>query len=85
MQHLGLIVPYITEGVPSVSTPFIVCFVIMLSFKWKLFERWADLFKLKDICYFCFCFWLSLIFGDSLIDVLVSTVISKTILTINGL
>jgi hypothetical protein len=83
MQLLDLIVPYITGDSVIVSHGFIVAFIVTLMFKWKLFEKWSFYFKLKDICYFCWCFWLSVPFCTSLIDLIVCTIVAKLIITIN--
>ena len=83
MQLLDLIVRWSTEETVIVSHGVVVSFAIALLFKWKFFDKWQDYFKLNNICYFCFCFWLSIPFSEGLIDVIVATMISKTILNLN--
>ena len=87
MQPLDLIVRWLTAVQLTVSTPAIVCFIILLGRKWELFDKWQDFFKLREICYFCFCFWLSLVFGidKGIINIIASTVIARTILSLNGI
>ena len=75
--HANLMDFDITHGI-------IVTFAMILLFKYKFFDWWFNKVILKtkyqDVCYFCFCFWLSMIFlilGFGVKDVIVSTIISR--------
>lgn len=83
MQHLDLILRYLTEVNVIVEHGAYVAFVITILFKYKFFEKWQYAFKLKDICYFCFCFWLSVPLCDNLGDLIVSTIVAKSIISLN--
>lgn len=55
---------------------------MILLFKWKFFDWWFDKIisrtKYQNICYFCFSFWLSMIFINfGLQDVIISTIIAR--------
>ena len=84
MYVSGLIVRYFTEVDVAVNNGFIVAFLAILLYKWNFFKSWAEKFRLKDICYFCWCFWLSVPFCSNFTELVVSTIVAKTILTINA-
>jgi len=85
MQPFDLIAPLDMEvsiGRVDVTHGVIITFIMILLFKYKFFEWWFDNVILKtkyqDICYFCFCFWLSMLFiGFGVKDVIVSTIVSR--------
>jgi hypothetical protein len=83
MVLLDLISRYITEDSVTVEHGVYVAFFFTLLFKYKFFEWWQMFFKLKDICYFCFCFWLSVPFCDNIYDLIFSTVVAKAVISLN--
>ena len=75
----------------SLSLSCFVVFCITLLYKWKFFDFWLSIVivkvnlliktKYQDICYFCFCFWISLllglIVGCSIADIVIATILSR--------
>lgn len=75
MLSLNSIVPLLmVEDIElaNIKVSFFVAFVMFLLTKYHFFDYWVDIvfnkcndiFKTKyqDVCYFCFCFWLSFVF-----------------------
>ena len=88
MQHLDLI-SQLTTAVNSVLADNInlyhgiyITFAMIILYKFSFFDWWFDKVitktKYQDICYFCFSFWLSMVFiRFGIKDVIISTIISR--------
>jgi hypothetical protein len=70
---------------PDYTIYFVAPFLLLLADKWGIID-WYEMHKptwIKDICYLCFCFWvtllLSLLLEHSLITLLANAITGSVI------
>ncbi len=64
---------------------FIVTFLLILLDKYEVPKRLIEYTKYRDVCYFCWCFWVSAIgciLFDSIEAMPMSTVLSRFLHTV---